>query len=168
MVNIDPREPGDDVYEQYTIKKTYPIKTGVAVTKGNLYTFDDDGYIVALTAVAGAVTLHRGCVQATVSVAAKTYTARADAPIVQCHVGGSWVILEAGTAMPVQSRVTVGVDSADNTVVTANRTGLLGTTVAVAYVLGTIHEILSQTTEGVVKTAAAVGDKIVVQLGVSG
>jgi hypothetical protein len=165
MVNIDPREPGDDVYEQYTIKKTYPILSDGAVTKGHLYTFNDDGYIVPLVAVAGAVTLHRGVVQATVSVPAKNYTGRENAHTVQCHVAGSWVILEAGVAMPVQSRVVVQGSVA---VVTPNRTGIIAVGTAIAYVLGTIHEVLTQSTEGVVKTAAAIGDKIVVQMGVSG
>ena len=160
MVNIDPREPGDDVYEQYTIKKTYQLADAGAAVKGNLYSFDAAGKLIPVTAVGGAVSLHKGCVQATVSVPAAT-----PGKLVQCHVGGSWIIMLAGAAMTTQSRVVV---SASGTTVSPNKTGLITTSTSVAYVLGTIHEILSQTTEGVVKTLAAINDKIVVQLGVSG
>ena len=41
-------------YVQYTIVDTNPIKAGVSITKGHVNTVDANGYLIALTASAGA------------------------------------------------------------------------------------------------------------------
>ena len=167
MVNTNPREPGDDIYEQYTIKKTYQLATGVTAIKGNLYTFNTSGTLINLVNSSGTVALNAGVVQATADVAPVSYTS-GDGPTVQCHVAGSWVILKSAGDIPVQSRVIVDVDTvATPNVPRPQYVDSLGTTTAIAYALGTIHEVLTLGSGETVKTLAAEDDLVVVQMGVS-
>ena len=164
MVRINPRSVGDDIYEQYTLKKTYELATDVTGVKGNLYTFGAGGRLFNLSGQAGAVTLASGVVQATADVPLESYTS-GSGPTVQCHVGGSWVILKAAAAnMTPQMRVVV---SGTGTTVQPQHVAQLGTTTAIAYVLGTIHEILAVDSNENSKLVTAVDDLVVVQLGVS-
>ena len=165
MVRTNPREPGDDIYEQYTIKKTYELATTVAAKKGNLYTFNNAGKLIALTVASSKVNLAKGVVQATAKVDAVTY-ATGNGPKVQCHVAGSWCILKSARAnLPVQSRVVVDVNASDEIV--EQSVDAIGTTTTLAYILGTIHEVLTPGTGNTVKTTTEAGDLIVVQMGVS-
>ena len=165
MVRISPRETGDDIYEQYTIKKTYELATDVSAVKGNLYTFGAGGRLVNLQSSSNLVTLASGVVQATAKVASKTLVTGEAQPTIQCHVGGSWVILKAAAAdMTPQMRVVV---SATGSTVKPQHVAQLGTTTAFAYVLGTIHEILAFDSNEKQKQVTAIDDLVVVQMGVS-
>ena len=163
MVRTNPREAGDDIYEQYTIKKTYELASATAATKGNIYKFNDDGRLIVLTASSGAVDLVKGAVQATAAVTAQTYSS-GSGPTVQCHVGGSWVILKAAAAnMTPQTKVVV---SGSGSTVAPQKVAALGTSTTSAYILGKIHEILAADSNGNTKLKTAVDDLVVVQLGV--
>ena len=165
MVNTSPREPGDDIYEQYTIKKTYELATDVSAVKGNLYTFGTGGRLVNLAGNSGAVTLASGVVQATAAVPSKTMVTGEPQPTVQCHVGGSWVILKADAAnLFPQMRVVV---SGSGSTVKPQHVAQLGTTTTISYILGTVHEILATDSNEKQKLATAADDLVVVQMGVS-
>lgn len=72
MPNSNPYKPGDDVYPKYNVTTTEKIKSGVSITKGEVYTLDSNGYLVALTAASGTANINNlnGVFQAKDTVAA--------------------------------------------------------------------------------------------------
>lgn len=60
------KKPGDIGFTQYAVISTMKIKSALSIVKGNFYTVNTDGYIIALTASAGVVSnASKGLFQAT-------------------------------------------------------------------------------------------------------
>lgn len=161
MPDANPYVPGDDIYEQYDLTRTFRIKSGVAITKGHIYVMDGNGYLVVPAADSGNVTVVKGYFQAKDSVAAVTYTAAADAPTVQCLCPGSFMVLYApanaveGDAVQIAGAAAV-----------ADQDKVAVSTAMDIYRIGRIFRILQVDSDENRKYKTADDDVIVVRTGV--
>ena len=163
---LTPQEPGDEIYQQYAVIRTLPLKTGVNAVKGEFMAIDGNGYLDDLAASGSAVTSATSLAQPMDNVAAVTYSAGTSPPTVQCLVAPSWVIVYAPANIVVGNRVAIVAASgtADPDKV-ANVAGI-DSGIPDGY-LGRVHEILGyDATSEDQKLKTADNDKIVVQLGI--
>ena len=162
MVNINPRKAGDSIYEQYTVVRTFQLASTVAAVKGNCYTVNAEGRLVALTAVAGLVDVSKGLFQAAADRAAATYT-EGNGPTVQCFVTPAWILLKGAADLVEGTRVAI---SAALAVVTPDTVMALPSTGTINNLVGKLHQILTLDDTENPKSKTAAGDLVVVQLGV--
>ena len=89
MPNVNPKTIGDNIYPQYNRVITIPCGTG-AITKGNLYTLNSEGYLVAAGTTRGSFAsgLYQAAVSAPADTTAGTHT-------VQVYASGSRVLCKA-------------------------------------------------------------------------
>ena len=163
MPNTNPYEPGDDIYQQYDLTRTMRAASGVAITKGNLYTLNADGRLIALTASSGAIaSTTKGLFQAKTSVDAVTYTDADNAPEVQCLINGEFIVMKAPANIVEGDRVAVGVGT--GTTITPDKVEVATSSSYLDY-LGTVFQILTVDTDENKKLKTAVDDLIVIQRG---
>lgn len=160
MPNANPYEAGDDIFQQFDLTRTKPIKAGTSIVKGAVYTTDDDGYIVAATATGGVANLTKGIFQAKTTLAAVAGESDGDRTV-QFLVAGAFMIFKAPA--DIVEGQTVGLAATLTTVdpdkVEANAAVNLGS-------LGRVYQILTVDSdeEAIIKT---VNDNLViVQTGV--
>ena len=161
MPVVNPEQVGDDIYEQYSLTQTHYIDSNVEITKGEIYTKNADGHLVAL-GNAVSPSLIRGMFQAKDSVPAKVYDATGIAPKVQCLVKRAWIVMKAATADMVEGDIVKITGAADSiTPDTVSKATAVDTST-----LGRIYRILTvdATTENP-KLKTAVGDILVIDTG---
>ena len=164
MPNANPYKPGDDIYEQYSLTRTQKVATGVAITKGHLYTKNATGFLIALTASSGAIAAAtRGLFQAKVNVAAVTYTEVVNAPSVQCLIKGSFMIFKAPATVVEGDKVNVSVSG--TTTVTPDTIEVNNAVPGIDFV-GTVHQLLTVDSDEEPKLVTEANDLVIVQSGV--
>ena len=166
MPNVNPYEPGDDIFEQYGLTKTHKVKTGVEIIKGEVYTKDNNGYLIVPVVASNIAGLLHGIFQAKDSVPAKTFTGAENAPTVQCLVKGSWIILKAPANIVEGARVKIATTAAT----TGDFDKVEGQSSSSANfpldTLGTVYQILTVDADENPKLKTAADDLVVVQTGV--
>lgn len=163
MANENPKKPGDDVFPQYSITRTLRAASAVEITKGNLYTLNSDGRLIALTASSGAIaSTTKGLFQAKTSVAAVTYTDADKAPEVQCLVNGSWILMKAPANIVEGDRVAVAVGT--GTSITPDKVEVATSSSFLDY-LGTVHSIYTVDDNTTPKIKTAADDLVIIQRG---
>ena len=168
MPTVNPKEVGDDIYEQYAIKKTQELDSAIAGVKGGFYVFNANGRLVVPTVVSNEITTTReGIVQAAANVPAVTLTAAqitagGPYPTIQCHMRGSWVLASAVADLHPGNKVKL---VGDGTTITSGRVQKLGSSDNIVESVGTIYEIYTRGTNGAVKNKTVLGDLVVVQTG---
>lgn len=163
MPNVNPYEPGDDIFQQYDLTRSLRVASAVEITKGELYTLNNDGRLIAVTAASGAIaTTTKGLFQAKDSVPAKTYTDADDAPTVQCLVNGAWIILKAPANIVEGDRVSVAVGT--GTTIDPDKVEKAASSSYLDY-LGVVFQILTVDASENPKIKTADDDLIVVQRG---
>ena len=150
-------EPGDIVYSQYAVVDTLPIKDGVNITKGHVYTVSSAGYVIALTASSGALTNLNGAVQAMASSTAVASESAGDRKA-QFLLKRSRIILKAPANITPTDSVTI---AATTTVVTADT--VASSASGHAAKIGSVFEILTLNNRAR-KVATEAGDLVVVDL----
>jgi len=146
--------PGDIHYSQYAVVDTYPIKDAVSIVKGNCYTMNADGHLIAFTAGSGAVTNLNGVFQAMADSAAVSGEA-AGSRRVQCLVKRSRICMKAPADVTPGDRVAI---AASGSTVTADTVQ-----VATSQIIGTVFEILALSNRRP-KAKTAAGDLILVDV----
>ena len=164
MPNVNPYEPGDDIFQQFDLTRTHKVATGVAITKGHLYTKNATGFLIALTASSAAIaSTTKGMFQAKDTVPAKTYTAADDAPYVQCLVKGSWMILKTLAGIVEGDKVKVNVGT--GTTITPDKVEVSNAVPGIPY-MGTVYQILTVDSDENSKLVTVDNDLVVIQTGV--
>ena len=157
MPNVNEKEAGDNVYPQFNRVVTTPVGTG-AITKGHLYTKNDDGQLVALSARGNFL---NGMFQAARSVPAST---TAGTHSVQVYGPGSRVLLKGPADLVVGHLV----EYTAGTTNILKKLALTSAGVTVADYLakvGRIFEIYTQTDIATPKQKTVANDLVVVELG---
>ena len=160
MPNINPYQPGDDIFQQYDLTRTQPIKSGVLVTKGELYTKDDSGYIVKLTAASDSIDNFKGFFQAKDTFLAETGESDGDR-VAQFLVVGSWMVLKAPADVVEGERVKV---AAAGAVVDPDKIAVADT--IDFNFIGKVYQILTVDTDENRQLKTADDNLVVVQTGV--
>ena len=164
MPNVNPYKPGDDIFEQYSLTRTQKVATGVAITKGHLYTKNATGFLIAITASSAAiVAATKGMFQAKVGVAAKTYTNAVDAPKVQCLIKGSWMILKAPANVIEGDKVNISIGT--GTTVVPDKVEVSNVVPGIDFI-GVVHQLLTLDSDEEPKLVTENDDLVVVQSGV--
>ena len=147
--------PGDVQYANYAVIDTIPIKAAVNIEKGNCYTIDGEGFLLALTGASGALTNLNGIFQAmakTNSISGEVSGSRR----VQCLQKRSRVVLKAPANITKGDTVSIDVSG---TTVTANKVQA-----ATTHIIGTVFEIIAITTSRIPKVKTENDDLILVDL----
>lgn len=162
-VSYNTREAGDDVYEQFTLRKTFELAATVAGVKGNLFTMNAAGRLVAITASGGVVDLSNGVFQAAAPRAARATIDTGDSgPTVQAHMRGGWILIKGAASLLPGMRV---VPSASGATVDDAKVMKAPASTDPLNILGTIYEIITKGTTDQFKLVSADNDLVVVQLG---
>ena len=156
MPQINPKQPGDNAWPQYNRIIKVPIGTG-AITKGHLYTLNDEGYLVSAGATRS--NFSRGLYQAVDSVPAST---TAGENRVQCLCPGSRVLLKG----PVDLVNGDLVEYTGTTNILKKLTLTASMTSADFFAkVGRVFEIYTNESLGVIKLKSAADDVMTVELG---
>ena len=160
MPVLTPHQPGDAYYPQFDVRRSMPINAGVSIVKGNIYTADSQGNIVAVTGSGGVAFLGDGLFQATVDLAAVTGESDGDRNV-QFITPASYMILKADASLTVGNRVDLKIVGA---VVTADR--VQGAPLIYSRgSIGRIFRILSVDGKELQKQVTAANDLVVVRTG---
>ncbi len=148
MPNFNPANPGDLVYPKYAVVTTEPISAALQITKGELYTTDASGNLIAVT-----TTLQPGFFQATATPAAVSGAAGADS----VQVNGP------RTRMMFTTQV-AGLKVGEDVKIVAASTNVVTSTKADLLHVGKIFEIYNLASDNITpKHLTAVGDKVIVE-----
>ena len=159
-MSLNPKEPGEVFYPQYTVVKTMPIKGQTRIQKGYLYTADGDGYLVA----PGNDGFLNGIFQAQRDVPASAAGTADGADRVDCLCIRSRIGIK-GTANLVAS-MRVRYDAATGKVAVFAIAGASPTKEETLGIVGSIYEIYTKTSLRAEKLKTADNDVVVVDLGV--
>ena len=168
MPNTNPYKAGDIVYPQYSVVDTAKIKSGLSITKGNVYTFNNSGYLVGFDITSNAITNYSGFAQALDTVAAPSSGDSDGKRTVQVLRTRSRACLVAkipsGTALNVGDSCEV-FDTASNVSdqsYTTNQVQVCALNAATR--IGEVFDILTPDANGNKKIAAAENDIVLVDV----
>jgi len=147
--------PGDIVYSQYSVVDTLPVKSAVAISKGEVYTMDSDGYLVELTAASDDLDNLNGAFQAMADSAAVAGESDGDRSV-QCLCKRSRILLKAPADITPGDDVTI---AATGTTVTPDTVEVSST-----HKIGTVFAISTLNTNRTKKAKTAAGDLVEVDL----
>ena len=147
MADLNPMEPGDVPYPQYSVTTTEQIDNGLQITKGRVYTKDTDGRLVVVSA-----TLAKGIFQAKATPTAVAVEANQD----------SVQVLSPRTRM-IFTNVPGGLVAGEDVVVVANTTNVVTGLKSNVLYIGKVFEIYTRNTDSSKKIVSVSGDKVVVE-----
>lgn len=147
MADLNPMEPGDVPYPQYSVTTTQQIDNALQITKGRVYTKDGDGRLIAVT-----TTLSQGIFQAKATPTAVAVEANQD----------SVQVLSPRTRMIFTDAVG-GLVAGEDVLVVANTTNVVTGAKTSALYIGKVFEIYTRNTDSTKKIISVIGDKIVVE-----
>jgi hypothetical protein len=152
-----PLKIGDVPYPQYSRVSKNFIKISVAVTKGNIFTLDAAGRLIAPVTTSSVADLTKGARQAMATVAAP---AAEDTDDVQVLAAGSRIIMKADASLVPGQEVEL---KAVTSTTTPDKV-MAGVAPRSKGFLGRIFEIYTKGTDGAVKQVTADGDLVIVEL----
>lgn len=163
------RDVGDDIYEQFTLRKTFELTDNVAGVKGSFYTMTAYGRLTPITCAASIVDLSNGVFQAAANRGAVDVTLTAGVPdkplpTVQAHMKGGWILAKAIAGMVPGMLVVPQNDTASTVVAGTVKPAVASTDVR--NVMGTLYEIVTKGTNDGFKRVTEADDLVVIQLGV--
>ena len=165
MPNINPYEAGDDIFQQEGLTRSHKVAANLAIVKGNIYTKNAAGFLVAPSATGSVAALNRGVFQAKTAHSAN---ATAGGAFVQCLNKSAWMILKAPAGIVEGNRVGLAtptattIDADTCKAVTDYDAGFLGT----VYQILTVNDVTDVSAPDERKDVTLAGDLVVVQTGV--
>lgn len=147
MADLNPMEPGDVPYPQYSVTTTEQIDNALQITKGIVYTKDTDGRLVVVS-----TTLAKGIFQAKATPTAVAVEANQD----------SVQVLSPRTRM-IFTNQAGGLVAGEDVIVVANTTNVVtGLKTNILYI-GKVFEIYTRNADSSKKIVSAAGDRVVVE-----
>lgn len=147
MADLNPMEPGDVPYPQYSVTTTQQIDNALQITKGRVYTKDGDGRLIAVT-----TTLSQGIFQAKATPTAVAVEANED----------SVQVLSPRTRMIFDDQVG-GLVAGEDVLVVADTANIISGLKSSILYIGKVFEIYTRNTDSTKKIVSVIGDKIVVE-----
>lgn len=147
MPDLNPLEPGDIPYPQYSVTTTERISDALQITKGRVYTKDAAGRLIVVAA-----TLDNGIYQAAATPTAVAVAANDDD--VQCLGPRTRMIFDDAVG---------GLVPGEDVIVVANTTNIVTGAKTSALYIGKVFEIYTVNTDSSKKIISVVGDEIVVE-----
>lgn len=147
MADLNPMEPGDVPYPQYSVTTTQQIDNALQITKGRVYTKDGDGRLIAVT-----TTLSQGIFQAKATPTAVAVEANED----------SVQVLSPRTRMIFDDQVG-GLVAGEDVLVVADTANIISGLKSSILYIGKVFEIYTRNTDSTKKIISVIGDKIVVE-----
>lgn len=147
MPDLNPLEPGDVAYPQYSVTTTERISDALQITKGRVYTKDAAGRLIVVT-----TTLDNGIYQAAATPTAVAVAANNDD--VQCLGPRTRMIFDDAVG---------GLVPGEDVIVVANTTNIVTGAKTSALHIGKVFEIYTVNTDSSKKIISVVGDEIVVE-----
>ena len=147
MTDLNPMEPGDVPYPQYSVTTTQQIDNALQITKGIVYTKDTDGRLVVVGA-----TLEKGIFQAKATPTAVAVEANED----------SVQVLSPRTRMIFTDNVG-GLVAGEDVLVDPNTLFVTSGLKSNALYIGKVFEIYTRNTDSSKKIVSVSSDKVVVE-----